>query len=313
LHNDYNKTPKKKQEGKLSSASSKKLRTLKLSKSFDSNKLMARAERVRLCGTMLHIKRCENGHEFLHRANFCRDRLCPMCAERRSQKYFAEINELLHVAAQRFKMRYIFLTLTVRNMPGSELSDTLTQMFKGFNDMVRLKDVDKNLIGWIRNLEVTVDKESYHPHFHCILAVRPSYFKDGYISQKRWTELWQGCAKLDYTPIVHVQSVKPKKRESGIESAIAETSKYTVKDTDYIKTSEKETDSIVGILAYALHSRRLIGFGKEFRKIRAEFKHNQSNLNEPGVCDENCPICNSTLKDLFYKWQFNVAQYVQVK
>lgn len=74
----------------------------------------------------------------------------------------------------------------------------------------------------------------YHPHFHVILMVNKSYLTDStsYISQERWTSLWKESLQCDYTPIVHIQ---PFRSAGGKE--VAEVSKYTVKDNDYLVKS----------------------------------------------------------------------------
>jgi hypothetical protein len=57
--------------------------------------------------------------------------------------------------------------------------------------------------------------------------VRPSYFSRGYVSQARWTELWQECGRLDYVPVVDVRIVK-----GDMKKAVQETLKYSVKPAD---------------------------------------------------------------------------------
>ena len=39
------------------------------------------------------------------------------------------------------------------------------------------------MIGYIRAMEVTYnqEKDTYHPHIHCIFAVKAQYFTHGYI------------------------------------------------------------------------------------------------------------------------------------
>ncbi|MDK7012116.1 protein rep, partial [Escherichia coli] len=70
--------------------------------------------------------------------------------------------------------RWLFLTLTVRNCPITELGDTLTVMNAAFQ---RLKDRKefRGVLGWVRTTEVTRGKDgSAHPHFHTLLMVSPS-------------------------------------------------------------------------------------------------------------------------------------------
>ncbi|NJP58724.1 protein rep, partial [Salmonella enterica subsp. enterica serovar Typhimurium] len=158
---------------------------------------------------------------------------------------------IAHHAAQREKIRWLFLTLTVENVPKEKLKMTISEMMKAWNLLFRRKAFKTNILGWMRSLEITAEKNRdgyYHPHFHVLLAVRPSYFKKGYIKQKDWSLMWQKSLKADYMPIVHVTTVKDKrnaKREAQIladkaieiteqgfnelpASQVAEMAKYTV-------------------------------------------------------------------------------------
>src|SRR5699024_9798846 len=123
--------------------------------------------------------------------------------------------------------------------------------------------------GYFRSLEITYNKKdnTYHPHFHLILAVNESYFKDTriYLTQNDWTNLWKKSLKVDYTPVVDVRRVKSKNKDFG--KVIAETAKYTVKADDYLikdedgKIDEELTDNVVKTLDKALHRKRLVSFG----------------------------------------------------
>ena len=163
-------------------------------------------------------------------------------------------------------VNWIFLTLTVRNCAIEELRATVDGMNKAFHRLVKRKQFPA--MGYVRSLEVTRSSDgSAHPHFHALLVVPPSYFKgSSYVSQAKWTELWQSCLKVDYTPIVNVKSVKPKKgtEGTGIDRAILETLKYGVKEDDLIAD-----DAWLAELTKQLHKTRAIsvsGILKDFIK-----------------------------------------------
>jgi len=63
-----------------------------------------------------------------------------------------------------------------------------------------------------------------------LLMVQPSYFGKCYVTQARWTDLWQECLRVDYTPIVHVKAIKD--APEALKTAIFETLKYTLKPSD---------------------------------------------------------------------------------
>src|SRR5699024_12768911 len=77
---------------------------------------------------------------------------------------------------------------------------------------------------------------SYNQHMHVLVCVESTYFynTENYVNQKQWIQFWKRAMKLDYDPNVKVQMIRPKnKHKSDIKSAIDETAKYTVKDTDF--------------------------------------------------------------------------------
>ena len=145
----------------------------------------------------------------LQYARFCRVRHCPTCQWRRQLMWLARTRtHLPRILADYPKHHFIFLTLTVRNCPLTELRSTLSQMSKAWNRLAGRKQFIAD--GWLRNVEVTrADNDYAHPHYHALLMVPSSYFNGNYyLSQKKWTELWRESMRLDYEPIVHVQKVK---------------------------------------------------------------------------------------------------------
>ncbi len=86
---------------------------------------------------------------------------------------------------------YILLTLTVRNCEANDLSSTLDAMLAGWERMTKTKPWKRVALGAFRALEIThnVDPKSdsydtFHPHIHAVIAVKPSYFTSrDYLSQ----------------------------------------------------------------------------------------------------------------------------------
>src|SRR5699024_12543873 len=101
----------------------------------------------------------EAGEETLSRASFCKSRLWPMCSWRRAIKHGIQSQEVVaELIKQKPTVRRLFLTLTVRNVyDGIELNKSLSDMSKGFNRMMKYKKINKNLVGFMRATEVTVN------------------------------------------------------------------------------------------------------------------------------------------------------------
>lgn len=140
--------------------------------------------------------------------------------------------------------RWLFLTLTVRNCDVTALRTTLAAMNAAWGRFVKREEVAGVLEGYLRTTEVTRGQDgTAHPHFHCLLMVKPSYFGKGYIKADTWTELWKSAARLDYRPMVNVQAVKNKKTgattgTAALRDAVAETLKYAVKPADMVVEPE---------------------------------------------------------------------------
>lgn len=275
------------------------------------------------CGTYLEFKRyLSDGALKLHHANFCKVRLCPMCSWRRSLKIFGQVSKVMDHALKEKDYRFIFLTLTCKNVEGYELSSTIDDLFYGFKKLMLKVKIKKCVKGWFRALEVThnLDKDTYHPHFHIILMVNKSYFNDTkyYISQKEWTSLWKDSLKINYTPVVNVKAFKTN-TSAATSKSIAETAKYTVKDSDLIvidengEIDEPMTDLTVKILDESLANRRLTAFGGELRKI-----HKELNLDDTENGDLiNTDNDNEIRDDLNYvieryNWNIGYSNYVKL-
>lgn len=287
-----------------------------------------KAEKVCDCAECLAFRRDkETGRLRLYQAYFCKVRLCPMCAWRRSLKIACHNKLIVEEANRQYKPAWIFLTLTVKNVEGDDLKQTITDMMQGFRKLFQYKKVKTGTLGFFRALEITKNHEenTYHPHFHVLIPVKRSYFTGkSYIKQAEWTSLWKRAMKLDYTPIVHVQRVKGKKgidaeaiekevREAMEEQkAILEISKYPVKDTDVIRGNEVTEENLdtVYYLDDALSARRLIGYGGILKDIHKELNLTDA---EDGdlvrIEEDDDEVANETFEVMAH-WHVGIKNYI---
>lgn len=105
--------------------------------------------------------------------SLCHDRFCNNCKKvkqaTRMSRYIPELEP--------YKDNLYHITLTVPNVTGVELKDTLIKMKKAFRKMFRLirgnysvKGIDFKKYGYkgaVRSLEITFNEDLYHPHYHC--------------------------------------------------------------------------------------------------------------------------------------------------
>lgn len=275
--------------GKIVNWKGRKIDSELLGESYFRLGMVSKAIRVQQCSSWLEFKEFTDGTKKLHKSDFCKVRLCPMCSWRRSKKVFGQVSKVMDYMELKEKYKYIFLTLTAKNVPGEVLSDEIDKYFYAFKLLVARKEFKKVVKGWFRCFEVTHNwqRDDYHPHFHIVLAVDEDYAQRDkqYIPHSQWVQLWKSCMGIDYDPSVKVNMIKPiGDNEKDYKKAVAEVAKYAVKAGDYIfnlvkeqeslmriesvrKECEKLTDECVKIIDTALHNRRLIASGGKFKEI----------------------------------------------
>lgn len=225
------------------------------------------ASRVMWCGTQLEfgVNRA-SGERALLSANFCRDRFCQMCMWRRSLKFYSQLSQVLDYLGADHK--YLFLTLTVRNVHQRTLRQQLDDMQRAWRYMYNKSPVWRRYVqGAVRSVEVTYNAKdgTYHPHYHVLLAVAPNYAEctGPYLSWQAWFGLWQSALEVDYLPSCRINVVR------GASEGIRETVKYSVKPSDVYGSADLAFDAsrLVGLRSVLSHV-RMISFIGVFRAAR---------------------------------------------
>ncbi|MCE5443365.1 protein rep [Staphylococcus pseudintermedius] len=200
----------------------------------------------------------------LYKANSCKNRFCPVCAWRKARKDALGLSLMMQYIKQQEKKEFIFLTLTTPNVMSDELENEIKRYNNSFRKLIKRKKVGSVIKGYVRKLEITYNKkrDDYNPHFHVLIAVNKSYFKDtkSYISQKEWLNLWRDVTGMPEITQVHVEKVKVNNDKELYEMA-----KYSGKDSDYLinqKVFDAYYRSLKGkqVLVYS-------GLFKEARKL----------------------------------------------
>jgi plasmid rolling circle replication initiator protein Rep len=308
------------QSGRMRPWLKKRLGTLAVADAYKALGDTGKAARCRSCGTMLAFNECPaDGFKRLKGANFCRARLCPMCAWRRSLKWAAEVSKVLHKAAEEEpRWQWVMLTLTQRNVPGDVLPGEITRILHGWAKLTKRQEF-RPVAGWLRTIEVTRNQRTgeWHPHIHALLWTRPEYWAGrNYVSQARWRELWADVMGLEYDPSINVHKVRPRQSEyDHLDAAAREVGKYTVKDTDLVGDGS-DVVSRVEVLDRALKGRHLLAWGGRLKDIAREVAPEVPEGEEElvHITDEdhgmNCPICGSEMHEHVYRWVRSVRDYV---
>jgi len=268
-----------------------------------------KARRCQDCGTWLTFAEClRDGAKHLLQANFCGQRLCPLCAWRRSMKLSAEVSLVLHLAADHWPERsFVMLTLTQRNVPGQDLPDEVSRILDGWSKLHQRREF-REVSGWLRTLEITYNAKTstWHPHLHVLLQVKPSYFGRGYISHAKWVAAWRAVLDLDYDPSVEVHRVRRRASGDPLAAAAAEAGKYAVKDGDMAGDTPQEASERLVVLDRALAGRRLVAWGGDLREVARQVEEAGDEDDLVHIMGEDhgptCPVCGSDLAEVVYHW-----------
>lgn len=256
----------------------------------------------------------------LQAAEFCRDRLCPMCQWRKSLVTFSQVSEIMDWIDAHHPGEFVpvFLTLTMRNVGADELGDGITAILKAWSRMMVLKAHNRKpyrvVAGWFRALEVTYnrDTDEWHPHIHAVLLVPADYFTDPekYIDHDGWVAEWKWALRADYDPSVDVRTIKGDRAH-----AVAEVSKYAVKPGDWLDPEDYDgTDRRVYLLATELKGRRLTAFGGLMLQVRKDLKQEDAETADLVHTGEDATMRGELVAALDrYEWQVGVTNYVHVK
>lgn len=232
-----------------------------------------------------------------HKGNSCKNRFCPICSWKKARKDALTLSLLMEYIKDQYEKDFIFLTLTAPNISAGNLNDEIKKFNLSFKKLFERKEVKQIAKGYVRKLEVTYNNErfitekmysrrklyydkrslhigdnnpnydTYHPHFHVMIAVNKSYFTDKnyYISRDRWLELWQEAANDSLITQVDVRKVRHNSKKE-----VAEITKYSAKDSDYL-----QSPNVFEAFYKALKGKRLIVFSGLFKEAMKLFKEGE--------------------------------------
>jgi len=225
--------------------------------------------------------------------NCCKDRFCPICSGFKARKEAYAVLVMMNYIKNLHSKEFIFLTLTAPNVKADGLEDEIKDFNLSFQRLTKLKGISAVNKGYVRKTEVTYNKDlkitqelyfkqkdyfdirnlkigddnpnynTYHVHFHVIIAVNKSYFTDKtYIKQSDWLKYWQDSKRDSNITQVDVKRIKDSDDTSYLEIA-----KYSAKDIDYLINQE-----VFDVFYKALKGKRLLVYNGLFKKAMTLFK-----------------------------------------
>ena len=112
--------------------------------------------------------------------SLCHDRFCVNCQHLKQAAQLQRFTKILDEAAKEHDL--YMMTLTVPNCSISGLKDSLERFALAFHNIMRyfagnstIAGIDFASYGFFacyRNIEIVINPRSFHPHYHCILALK---------------------------------------------------------------------------------------------------------------------------------------------
>lgn len=267
------------ENSKIKSYKELKLDSLKASKYYHNLGLDSKATKLNDCGTWLEfLMRPTEFKEFtkLNRANFCRERFCPFCADRlRILNQFKLDTILSCLADTRPGLQYIFLTLTTPNVTKDKLGSELDALNKAFSKLIKDPKVKEHVLGHVKAVHVTykspykANGNTYHPHLHVLIAMSEKVNKNSrkYVTIGDWLTLWQKYrpdVKINKKYGVDVEYLKTSRHQAAVKVA-----KYIAKPLEDHLVNQESFETMTTILK----GRRLLELTGIFRELGKEFKN----------------------------------------
>lgn len=225
-----------------------------------SKGLYEKASKIDECANHIGITNIE-GIAKIVKADFCRERMCNVCAWRRQSKFTAQMVPVLQHLAPNYD--FIFATLTMRSVKLDELRQAIDLILSAYDRLLKHRRIKKAWQGKVRGLEMkyNTSTKTFNPHIHILVAVDKDYFTNNekYISQAMLCDYWTESLRSDYSPRCDIRKV------TQSDKAIVETLKYSFKQ-------QEDNNAMQGFYT-ALKNRRLVSFSGVFAETRKMLKY----------------------------------------
>jgi hypothetical protein len=175
----------------------------------------------------------------------CKSKFCKVCEKRKNHMFYVELEQKVNQLPKEYGL--IFLTLTIKNPPLTELGQTLNNMSNGlvsFRKKVNyyLTGKNTNPLGYFSSTEITYvnkdgskkienDIQMCHPHKHIILVVPLEMLKNKKLNPKTFQLMWKKSMGMENVN-VHINFIR------NTNKTIKELIKYNTKYSEYLDYPE---------------------------------------------------------------------------
>lgn len=251
-------------------------------------------DRLKECGNFIKFQSSEDKTKFiLAGGNFCNNRFCPFCSWLKAKRTAFELLELIKVVEYKEKFAFLFITLTVPNVPKESLREEIENFNISFNRLWKTKEFKAFNKGFIRKLEVTYNEErnDYHPHFHLVVAVNKSYFTSrDYMSKRRLLELWKRATR---NPAITQVDIKPCRMDTV--KQVMELATYSAKQGDLYSSKEVFDGFYEG-----LFRKKLLVYNGIFKEYKKKIDTGEV---DPAQVIELNQLLEEATKEFYLQWE----------
>jgi plasmid rolling circle replication initiator protein Rep len=245
-----------------------KFQSDKLGKLFEkSNILRDSGINMHKCCDFITLSADLNGEVKPIQISFCRQKYCPTCSKRKSLRAYAIGMRLFEELENDFA--FIHMVLTVKNCTADDLRNTIKKLHTSSSKLLR-GEICSVFKGCLRCLEISYNEErnDFHPHLHCLVAVNKSYFKSRYyVSQQVLSNEWANIVGQTYASVYISRIKEPEK-------AVAEICKYCLKPFS-VEDPNKAVLLYEILYSKTKHTRHTQTYGvirDTLRKLRLDFE-----------------------------------------
>lgn len=154
---------------------------------------------------------------------FCNNRFCPICEKMKSYNDFIALSTITKYLYEEKNRSFSFITLTIPNVEGFELSEQILKLNVAVNRFLKYKQVNKAFKGVIKRLEVTYNykRNDFHPYIHLLVSVNKSYFRSRfYIKHAYILNLWRRVTSNEKITQIDVKKLENKSKNELSESLL---------------------------------------------------------------------------------------------
>lgn len=280
----------------------RKKRSEKVADALERIELTDRADKMRGCSQTFQreVSRCSH-HRTRGKAFpfHCDDRLCPVCAARRSAKVSSRWSRAVERYSRERGVHSYFVTLTVRDMETLPAFGELTKLRKKLLRHRWWKQY--GLVGGVSAFELKLGKNSgeWHPHFHILVFTEREI---PLIEEGEHKGKWQVSVNQELSDVWReITGDSFILRGVAFDGNMRELVKYCVKGPELLPDDR--------LKEYALWAR-----GKRFLSAFGECYNNpliQEAMKEEGEREECCPECGCDEYEVHhFRWSHKHGRYL---